>query len=46
MTKQKIISGSYNYVQRTVRPFQLMGWRVIEKKKWSDGKWTYVLAHD
>ena len=45
MQKQKIISGSFNYVARVSRNFAALGWRIVKRKKWSDGKYTLVLEY-
>lgn len=41
--KEKIISGEFHYCQRTLKSWLLMGYRIAKAKRWSDGKYTYVL---
>lgn len=41
--KRQIISGSFNYCCRAMRPWYAMGYRIVKSKKWGDGKYTYVL---
>ena len=43
MNKQKIFSGDFRYVARVSRNFAALGWRIVKQKKWSDGKWTFVM---
>jgi hypothetical protein len=43
MNRQKIISGDFKYVTRATRNFVALGWRIVKSKKWSDGKYTYVM---
>jgi len=40
---KKIISGSFPYVCRTSRIWTAMGYKIVRQKKWSDGKWTFVM---
>jgi len=40
---QKIISGDFRYVARVSRNFAALGWRIVKSKKWSDGKYTFVM---
>ena len=40
---QKIISGDFRYVCRVANSFIALGWQVVKQKKWSDGKYTFVL---
>lgn len=40
---KKIISGSFSYVCRTSRIWSAYGYRIVKQKKWSDGKWTFVM---
>lgn len=39
----KVVSGDYGYCARVTRNFVAMGWRIVKSKKWSDGKWSFVL---
>ena len=41
--KQKIISGEFRYCQKTLTSWLLMGYKITKAKRWSDGKYTYVL---
>jgi hypothetical protein len=41
--KTKIISGEFYYCQRTMRAWLLMGYKIAKARRWSDGKYTYVL---
>ena len=41
--KQKIISGEFRYCQKTLTSWLAMGYRIVKAKRWSDGKYTYVL---
>ena len=45
MQKQKIISGDFRYVARVTRNFVALGWRIVKQKKWSDGKYTFVMEY-
>lgn len=41
--KQKIISGEFNYCKRTLQSWLAMGYKIVKARRWSDGKYTYVL---
>lgn len=41
--RQKIITGEFAYCQRVLRSWTAMGYRIIKARRWSDGKYTYVL---
>ena len=43
--KQKVISGEFRYCQKTLKSWLLMGYRIVKAKRWSDGKYTYVLEN-
>ena len=43
MKTRKIISGEFAYCCRAMRSWTLMGYRIVKQKKWSDGKYTFVL---
>lgn len=41
--RQQIISGSFSYCARALRPWLAMGYRIAKARRWGDGKYTYVL---
>ncbi len=41
--KTKVISGEFRYCQKTLKSWLAMGYRIVKAKRWSDGKYTYVL---
>ena len=41
--KTKVISGEFYYCQRVLRTWLLMGYKIVKARRWSDGKYTYVL---
>lgn len=45
MPKQKIISGEFSYVCRVSSQWIALGWVIIKQKRWSDGKWTFVMEY-
>ena len=43
MKSRKIISGDFAYCCRASRSWWALGYKIIKQKKWSDGKWTFVM---
>lgn len=43
---QVIFSGSFRYVAKRLDEMSDLGYRVVRSKKWSDGKWTYVMEKE
>ncbi len=41
--KQKVICGQFNYCQKTMKSWLAMGYKIVKAKRWSDGRYTYVL---
>lgn len=41
--KQKIISGEFRYCQKVLKSWLAMGYKITKARRWSDGKYTYVL---
>ena len=39
----KMISGKFDYCCRVSSSWIAMGYKIVRQKKWSDGKWTFVL---
>ena len=44
--KTKVITGEFRYCQKTLKSWLAMGYRIVKAKRWSDGKYTYVLESD
>jgi len=43
---QVIFSGSFRYVARRLDEMHDLGYKIVKSKRWSDGKWTYVMTKD
>ena len=41
--KTKVISGEFYYCKRTLKSWLAMGYKIVKARRWSDGKYTYVL---
>jgi hypothetical protein len=41
--KQKVITGEFRYCQKAMKSWLLMGYKITKAKRWSDGRYTYVL---
>jgi hypothetical protein len=46
MTHQVIFSGSFRYVAKRIEEMHDIGYKITKSKKWSDGKWTYVMEKE
>lgn len=41
--KTKVISGEFRYCQKVLKIWLAMGYRIAKARRWSDGKYSYVL---
>ena len=40
---KKIFSGEFKYVTRLAKEYYALGYRIVNQKRWSDGKYTIVM---
>jgi len=41
--KTKVITGEFRYCQKTLKIWLAMGYKIVKARRWSDGKYSYVL---